>query len=247
MTRTMKWLAVFGVLSLVAGCAEAATNPLAPPASGSTVVLCNEELAPCDSPINPPSPNPGYVEENPCAECSGDPTIGSTRVVVEIDGAGTITGHSEMEGWGNAFTITMTVGGSIPGGQSWTSPTVSNSYSSGLITIGGFSTRLSARSPIAIVATGQTCGLTATGYATFKAEIKALGGGYTWRSHSKSENARPVLQKACATETTPTEVDVPSEGAGGGYDPSSRSELMICWDHYLVTAGVWTYLYTWCA
>ena len=246
MTRRIKWIAVFGVLSLAAGCTDAATNPLAPPASGSSVELCNTELAPCDSPIAPQLPNPGYVEENPCAECSGDPTIGSTRVVVEIDGAGTITGHSEMEGWGNAYTITMAVSGSIPSGQTWTSPTVSNSYSSGLITIGGLSTRLSARSPVAIVATGQKCGLTATGYATFKAEIKALGSGNTWRSHSRSDQARPVVQKACTDDTTPREVAVPSDGAGGGYDPTGRTELPTCWDYYWVSGNSWTYLYTTC-
>lgn len=244
MTRRMMWLGLFGVLSLVAGCAEAATDPLAPPASGSAVVLCNEDAAPCADGGTPP--DPGYVEENPCAGCSGAPIIESTRVVVEIDAAGTITGHSEMQAWGNAYSITMTVSGSVPSGRTWTSPTVSDSYSSGLFTIGGFSTRMSARSPVASVATGQTCGLTATGFASFRAEIKTLGGGQTWRSSSRSEQAQAVNQKACEPETT-REVDVPSDGAGGGSDPIGRSELTICWDHYSVTGNVWTYLYTWCA
>ncbi|MCY7378934.1 MAG: hypothetical protein LH467_06280 [Gemmatimonadaceae bacterium] len=246
MTRRKKWLAVFAVLSLVAGCAEAATNPLAPPESGSTVALCNSELTPCDSPVDPLAPDPGIVQENPCAGCTGAPNIESTRVVVEIDAAGTITGYSEMQAWGNAYTITMSVGGSIPGGQSWTSPTVSNSYSSGLFTIGGLSTRMSARSPVAILATGQKCGLTATGYATFRAEIKALGSGNAWRSHSKSDQARPVLQKACTDETPPKEVDVPSPGAGGDRDPTILSESPPCWDHYLIISGTWYYQYTAC-
>lgn len=243
MTRRTKWPAVFAVLSLVAGCADAATNPLAPPKSGSTVVLCNSELTPCDSPFDPVPADPAPVQENPCAECTGDPIIGSTRVVVEIDAAGTITGHSEMEGWGNAFTITMTVGGSLPGGQSWTSPTVSNSYSSGLITIGGFSTRFSARSPVAVLATGQKCGLTATGYATFKAEIRVPASGLVWRSHSQSDQARPVQQTACVEETKPKEADVPNPGGGG--DPTGLSES-VCWDHYLIINSTWFYQYTWC-
>lgn len=246
MQRRLKWLAVAGVVSLVTGCADAATNPLTPPASGSSVVLCTEDAAPCDSPIDPGSPDPGYVEENPCAECSGAPIIQSTRVVVEIDAAGTITGYSEMEAWGNAYTITMSVGGSIPGGPSWTSPTVINSYSSGGVTIGGLSTRMSARSPVAILATGQKCGLTATGYATFKAEIKSLGGGSTWRSQSRSDQARPVLQKACTDDPAPQEVDVPNANGGGGSDPTIRSELIPCWDHYLIINGNWYYQYTWC-
>ena len=247
MSRTKTWLGLLGVLALVVGCAEAATNPLAPPAAGNAVVLCNAELAPCDdgSIGSTPPPDPGYVEVNPCAECSGAPIIESTKVVLAIDDGGTVFGHSEMLAWGNAYTITMTVGGSISSGRSWNSPTVSDSYASGLLTLGGLSTRMAARSPQASVATGQTCGLTATGYATFAAEIKMLGGGRTWRVAGKSEQARDIVQKACATDA-PREVDVPSEGAGGGGEPISRSDSIPCWDHYLVTNGVWYYQYTWC-
>lgn len=247
MTSRMKLLAVMGVMSLGIGCGEAATNPLAPPESGSAVVLCNDELAPCDQPLDPVAPDPGYVVVNPCAECSGAPIIYSTKVVVAVDAAGTITGHSEMEAWGNSYNITMAVGGSIPGGQSWSSPTVSDGYSSGLFTVSGGSTRFSARSPVAILATGQRCGLTATGYGTFKAEIKAPITGLTWRQQSKWDQATPVLQKACTdTSTPPTEVDVPNPVGGGSNDPTIRSEMIPCWDHYLVTNGIWYYQYTWC-
>lgn len=242
----MKWLAVLGVVSLGIGCAEASTNPLPPPESGSTVELCNSELTPCDNPIDPGAANPGFVEVNPCVGCSGAPIIYSTRVVVAIDANGTITGHSEMEAWGNAYLITMSVGGSIPGGQTWTSPTVSDGYSSGLFTLGGASTRFSARSPVAILATGQKCGLTATGFGTFKAEIRAPVTGLTWRSQTKSDQATPVVQKPCTDDAAPREVDVPSANGGGGSDPTIRSELIPCWDHYLIINGNWYYQYTWC-
>lgn len=247
MSRKKMWPGLLGVLALVVGCAEGATSPLASPASGTAIVLCNEELAPCDDGVigSTPPPDPGYVEVNPCAECTGAPIIESTRVVLGIDAAGTISGHSEMQAWGNAYTITMTVGGSIPSGQRWNSPTVSDSYSSGLFTLGGFSTRMSARSPEASVATGQTCGLTATGYATFKAEIKTLGGGQTWRLAIKSEQARDVVQKACASDA-PEEMVVPSDGAGGGNDPTTRADLRPCWDYYLLINGIWNYQYTFC-
>lgn len=246
MTSRMKLLAVLGVMSVGIGCAEAATNPLAPPESGSAIVLCNSELSPCDAPIDPVAPDPGSVVVNPCAECSGAPIILSTKAVVAIDAAGTITGQSEMEAWGNAYNITMTVGGSIPGGQSWTSPPVGDGYSSGLFTLGGASTRFSVRSPVAILATGQKCGLTATGYGTFKAEIRAPVTGLTWRQQTKSTQATPVLQIACADDTTPREVAVPSDPAGGGYDPIGRTELPTCWDYYWVSGNSWTYLYRIC-
>lgn len=247
MTKWTMRLGLFGVLALVVGCGEAATNPLAPPESVGKLVMCDDYSVQCDErPTDPGTPpaDRSYVEENPCAGCSGAPNIESTRAVVEIDAGGVISGYSQMEAWGNAYAISMSVTGSLLSGRSWSSPTVSDSYASGLLTIGGFSTHLSARSPIASVATGQTCGLTATGFASFKAEIKTLGGGQTWRSSSRSEQAPTVYQVPCPNEPL-RPVDLPRDAESGG-DRRFQTDQAVCWDRYFVIGDSWTYMYTWC-
>lgn len=247
MTKVTMRLGLFGVLALVIGCGEAATNPLAPPETAGTLTMCDDNSVQCDGrpsdPADPP-PDPSYVEENPCAGCSGAPIIQSTRAVVEIDAGGVISGSSQMEAWGNAYTISMSVSGSLASGRSWSSPTVSDSYSSGLFTIGGISTHLSARSPIASVATGQTCGLTATGFASFKAEIRVPPGVVTWRSSSRAEQAPTVYQAPCPNDP-PRPVDLPKNTDGGG-DREFLTDQAVCWDRYYVSGDSWTYMYTWC-
>ncbi len=247
MTNWTLRVALSGVLALTVGCGEAATNPLVPPESVGKVVLCDDYSVLCEGrptdPVAPPA-DQSYVEENPCDGCSGAPNIQSTRAVAEIDPAGVISGYSQMEAWGNAYAITMSVSGSLLSGRTWTSPTVSDSYASGLLTIGGLSTHLSARSPIASVATGQTCGLTATGFASYKAEIKTLGGYTTWRSASRAEQAPAVYQVRCPNDPT-RPVDLPRDTDGGG-DRRLQTDQAVCWDRYYVSGDSWTYMYTWC-
>ncbi|MEO7712151.1 MAG: hypothetical protein ABIV10_04475 [Gemmatimonadaceae bacterium] len=247
MTKLTMRVGLFGVLAMVIGCSEAATNPLAPPETAGTVVTCDDPSLPCDDKPTDPSLPPAddsYVEENPCAGCSGAPNIQSTRAVVEVDAAGTIRGYARMEAWGNAYSISMSVSGSLLSGRSWSSPTVSDSYASGLLTIGGLSTHLTAISPVASVATGQTCGLTATGFASFRAEIKTLGGYHTWRASSRAEQAPIVYQAPCPNDPL-RPVDLPRSTDGGG-GRTLQTDQAVCWDRYLVEGDSWTYMYTWC-
>lgn len=228
---------LFGACIIALGCGEAASSPLHP------TVVPKRYLGPCDDgseACTPPGdstpPAPDYVEESECAECTGVPAAWDTRAIVDLIPGGDVKGTAAMSYFGNSYVVAMSVEGQKDG-QLFSTPTVSNEYTSGVAPSNGF-----AQSPVARVSTFQSCGLVATGTGTFKAIIANPTNNVTWRSTSRTIQSPQVFQEPCPGDP-PRYID---KAKSGGVKDGMKQTDQVCWDRFFVSGDSRTYMYTWC-